>query len=398
MKLKTNDFKDINEGNVIEFIDFIIRNAIEEKVSDIHIDSGFENILIRYRIDGDLFTFMEFPKKCESIIFTRVKILAGMDIAQKRISQDGRIDFYFEERKVDLRISTLPLITGEKVVIRILDSVNLKIDFENLGFFEEDLPVVRKLISKNTGVLIICGPTGCGKSTTLNSILNEIKSEKENLITIENPVELKIKGANQIQVNEKAGITFSKMLRAVLRNDPDYIMIGEMRDSETAEIAIRSAITGHKVFSTLHNRDNYSAVARLIDMGIKPYLISCALGGVITQRLIKKLCDKCKKKVQISDKDRLFINQFADLGTDYIYEPVGCDCCNNGYLGRMPVFEILEIDENIISIINNDFRVSTLRDYGENQLKVKTMFQKAVIQAINGNTSLEEVRKLLGAR
>ena len=382
---------EVTTAPIVKLINSIIEQAMRGKASDIHIEPSNNDIRVRFRIDGDLKEIMTLPKSNLSAIVTRVKIIGRMDIAEKRIPQDGRVEMKFNDNEIDLRISTLPTVYGEKIVIRILDKSNFNFTKEGLGFSKENLDKLNKMIAQPYGMLLVTGPTGSGKSTTLYTILRELNVQTKNVITVEDPVEYKLKGINQIQVNVKAGLTFAAGLRSILRQDPDTIMIGEIRDSETAEIAVRAAITGHLVLSTLHTNDSPSTIARLIDMGLEPYLVSSAVIGIISQRLVKLLCPKCKEKYEASDSEKriLGINGEKDA---ILYKPVGCNSCNNGYRGRAAVHEVMLVNENIRRLINkgantDDIRRSALED------GMSTLLQSAADLALKGDTSFEEIMR-----
>ncbi|HOG63378.1 MAG TPA: ATPase, T2SS/T4P/T4SS family [Sedimentibacter sp.] len=376
---------------IVKLINSIIEQAMRGNASDIHIEPSHNDIRVRFRIDGDLKEIMVLPKSNLSAITTRVKIIGRMDIAEKRIPQDGRVEMKFNGNEVDLRISTLPTVYGEKIVIRILDKSNFNFTKEGLGFSKDNLDKLNKMIAQPYGMLLVTGPTGSGKTTTLYTVLRELNVQTKNVITVEDPVEYKLKGINQTQVNVKAGLTFAAGLRSILRQDPDTIMIGEIRDSETAEIAVRAAITGHLVLSTLHTNDSPSTIARLIDMGLEPYLVSSAVIGIISQRLVKLLCPKCKEKYKASDLERKILGIDGDKETT-LFKPVGCNSCNNGYRGRAAVHEVMLVNENIRRLINtgantDDIRSQALKD------GMSTLLQSAADLALKGDTSFEEIMR-----
>ncbi|MCG4564209.1 GspE/PulE family protein [Anaerosalibacter bizertensis] len=347
MLLNQKEFRNVS---IIRLVDLVINEAIKMKASDIHIEPFSNEIRIRFRIDGDLMDIQNLPIEYLSSITTRIKIMGKMDIAEKRVPQDGSMEFYFEDRQIDLRISSLPTVHGEKIVIRILDRDSFILSKEELGLYSKNLESFEKILKQPYGIILVTGPTGSGKTTTLYSILKELNSIEKNIITIEDPVEYKLEGINQVQVNTKAGLTFANGLRSILRQDPDIIMVGEIRDSETAKIAVRSAITGHLVFSTLHTNDTVSSIVRLIDMGVKPYLVSSAIIGIISQRLVKKLCDKCKRPYYATDFEKSFLGSGED--ELILYKPGKCASCNNGFKGRIAVYEVLSIEEEIRELIN----------------------------------------------
>jgi type IV pilus assembly protein PilB len=295
---------EVTTAPIVKLINSIIDQAVHMRASDIHIEPYTEDIRVRFRIDGDLHEIMTLSKNSLSAIITRIKIIGKMNIAEKRIPQDGRVEIKIQDREIDMRISTLPTVYGEKVVLRLLDRSNFMFSKEALGFNEQSSEIFDKILSQPHGMILVTGPTGSGKTTTLYTILKELNQIEKNIITIEDPVEYKLIGVNQVQLNTKAGLTFANGLRSILRQDPDIIMIGEIRDSETAEIAIRAAITGHLVLSTLHTNDSPSTIARLIDMGVEPYLVSSAVIGVVSQRLVKILCTNCKIPYEASYSEK----------------------------------------------------------------------------------------------
>lgn len=325
-------------------------------------------------------------------IVTRIKIMGKMDIAERRIPQDGRIETEIDGKEIDMRISTLPTVYGEKVVIRLLDRDGFDFNKEDLGFSDNDLKTFNRIIRQPYGIVLVTGPTGSGKTTTLYAVLKDINKEEKNIITVEDPVEYKLHGINQVQVNVKAGLTFASGLRSILRQDPDIIMIGEIRDSETAEIAIRAAITGHLVLSTLHTNDTASTVVRLVDMGIEPYLVSSSVVGIVSQRLVKRLCPSCKIAYEASEecKKALGLNNGRSLT---LYKPNGCNKCIKGYRGRIPVHEVMYIDRDIRRLIDKE---ATTDEIEEAAVKngMKTLFTRAVDLAVSGITSVEEVLKI----
>lgn len=341
--VKDDDIDDIKNAPVVKMIEYMFKNSIEMRASDIHIEPYEKEVRIRYRIDGELSTVNLIGIESLPPLVARIKILAGLNIAEKRIPQDGRIITKVDEKEVDLRVSILPVVYGEKVVIRILDKNNYKVHKEHLGLSSENIKRLNRIISNPHGMVLVTGPTGSGKSTTLYSILDDINSENINIVTVEDPVEYTLEGINQVNVNNKSGMTFASGLRSILRQDPDVIMIGEIRDDETAEIAVKAAITGHLVLSTLHTNDAPTTITRLIDMGIENYLVATSVVGVIAQRLVRKICPYCKTSYVASDYEKriLDIDEKEEL---ILYSAKGCGYCNNsGYIGRVGVYEIMEI-------------------------------------------------------
>ena len=341
--VKDDDIDDIKNAPVVKMIEYMFKNSIEMRASDIHIEPYEKEVRIRYRIDGELSTVNLIGIESLPPLVARIKILAGLNIAEKRIPQDGRIITKVDEKEVDLRVSILPVVYGEKVVIRILDKNNYKVHKEHLGLSTENINKLNRIISNPHGIVLVTGPTGSGKSTTLYSILDDINSENINIVTVEDPVEYTLEGINQVNLNNKYGMTFASGRRSILRQDPDVIMIGEIRDDETAEIAVKAAITGHLVLSTLHTNDAPTTITRLIDMGIENYLVATSVVGVIAQRLVRKICPYCKTSYVASDYEKriLDIDEKEEL---ILYSAKGCGYCNNsGYIGRVGVYEIMEI-------------------------------------------------------
>ena len=378
---------------IIRLMNQIITEAIISRASDIHIEPQKRSVRVRYRIDGVLNDAMSLPKNIQPGLVSRVKIMANLDIAERRRPQDGRINIKFRGREIDLRISILPAIFGEKVVMRILDKERSLIPLERLGFSEDSLTIFKSLITQPYGMILITGPTGSGKSTTLYAVLRILNSPKVNILTAEDPVEYQLDGITQLQVNPKIGLTFANALRSFLRQDPDIILVGEIRDRETAQIAMEAALTGHLVFSTLHTNDSFSAPTRLIDMGIEPYLIASALIGVTAQRLVRKICNNCKTEIKPS---RYMLEQLGIEDENItFYKGEGCPICNNtGYKGRIAVQEILKIDDNIREMILKRSSSTEIKEYAVKN-GTKTLLQDALDKARKGITSLEEVLRVI---
>ena len=350
---------EVNNAPVVRFVDSIIQHAIRTRASDIHIEPYEKNIRIRFRIDGELQEIMTSSKRAHSAIVTRIKILGRMDIAEKRLPQDGRVEMHVDNKDVDLRISILPTVYGEKIVIRLLDRSSTILTKSQLGFSEENIKMFDKIIRSPNGIILVTGPTGSGKTTTLYAVLQELNKVSRNIITVEDPVEYRLDGVNQVQVNVKAGLTFANGLRSILRQDPDIIMIGEIRDSETAEIAVRAAITGHLVLSTMHTNDSASTVSRLVDMGIEPYLVSSSVVGVVAQRLVKKICINCKQEYKPTHSERDLLH-LAD--GDILSRGAGCSICGNtGYRGRTAIHEVMLVTREIRELIDHRASIDELR-------------------------------------
>ncbi len=377
----------INNAPVVRLINSVIRQAVKTKASDIHIEPFEKSIRIRFRIDGELQEIMSSEKTTHTAIVTRIKIMGKMDIAEKRVPQDGHVEINVDGKLIDMRISTLPTVNGEKIVIRLLYRSNFLLSKNQLGFSNANLEVFNKIIKIPSGIIIVTGPTGSGKTTTMYTIIRELNLVEKNIITIEDPVEYKLKGINQVQVNPKANLTFANALRAILRQDPNIIMIGEIRDSETAHIAIRAAITGHLVLSTMHTNDSPSTIMRLIDMGIEPYLVSSAVVGIISQRLVRKICPKCKEPYQPDITEKKL---FDITGDSFIYKGKGCHYCNHtGYKGRTAVHEIMAVTEELRFHIDRHDSIDILRQKAIKQGMVP--LKKACIQLVtSGITTIEE--------
>ncbi len=375
----------------VRLVDSIIKEAIPYRASDIHIEPFEKNVKVRYRIDGDLQDRADFPINAYSAISARIKIMAGMDIAERRIPQDGRINLVIGGREYDFRISSLPTIFGEKFVIRVLDRSAFRFKREDLGFNEAESAVLDKMLSRPHGIILLTGPTGCGKSTTLYAFLKEINKPNVNIVTVEDPVEYIMTGINQTQVNTKANMTFAVALRSILRQDPDVIMVGEMRDEETAEIAVRAAITGHLVFSTLHTNDAPGSITRLQDMGVDDYLLADALVGVIAQRLVKRLCPACKKKLRTNEQEMKVLKLDEPIS---VYKPQGCNYCNGtGYKGRIAVHEMMYINEDMRGVIVREKNLEKLREAARRNGMV-TLWNCCRNLVLNGVTSIQELMTL----
>ncbi len=387
-----SEILEVASAPIVKLLNTIIEQAIRERASDIHIEPSSEDVRVRFRIDGDLREITRLSKNSLPGIITRIKIMGRMNIAEKRLPQDGRVETKIVGKDIDMRISTLPTVYGEKTVIRLLDRTSFIFTKNTLGLREKDLATFNKILYQPYGMLLVTGPTGSGKTTTLYTVLHELNQEEKNIITIEDPVEYKLDGINQVQVNTKAGLSFASGLRSVLRQDPDIIMVGEIRDTETAKIAIRAAITGHYVLSTVHTNDSPSTVARLIDMGIEPYLVSSAIIGIVSQRLVKKLCPKCKKPYKATgiNKEILGVNSKDELT---LYMPNGCSSCNNGYRGRTAVYEIMPINEEIRYLIGHGANIDSLRNKAIEE-GMTTLLESASELAIEGITSFDEVLRV----
>ena len=388
-KLEEDELLEVASAPIVKLINSIIEQAVDMRASDIHIEPYAEDIRVRFRIDGDLHEIMKLSSSSLSAIVTRIKIIGKMNIAEKRIPQDGRVETKINGKEIDIRISTIPTVYGEKIVLRLLDRSNFMFSKSELGFNERNLKAFDKILTQPYGIILVTGPTGSGKTTTLYATLKELNEIEKNIITVEDPVEYKLDGINQVQVNPKAGLTFASGLRSILRQDPDIIMVGEIRDSETAEIAVRAAITGHLVLSTLHTNDSASSVVRLIDMGIEPYLVSSAVIGVISQRLVKELCPNCKIPYEASYSEKSLLGLDTNENIT-LYRPKGCNKCNNGYKGRRAVHEVMIVNESIRQLIDNGASIDELRIAAEKQGMI-SLLEDSVNLALNGRTTVEEV-------
>ena len=382
------------EAPVIRIVNNFISQAIVEDASDIHVEPMENSLRIRYRVDGILHEKQSLPKSIQPGVVTRLKIISNMDIAERRVPQDGRLSLKFEGRPIDFRVSSIPSIFGEKVVLRILDRTASIKPLDQLGFSEYNLKRFENVISQPYGMILISGPTGSGKTTTLYSCLDRLNSPTKNIITVEDPVEYQLKGINQMQVNEKAGLTFATALRSILRQDPNIILIGEIRDAETARIAIESALTGHLVFSTIHTNDSSSIATRLIDMGIEPFLVASSLIGATAQRLIRKVCNYCKVPYNPS-RDVLENLGFQIDESVTFYKGEGCDrCSNTGYKGRMAISEILPISPEIQKMILKRASSKEISAQAKRE-GMKTLLDDAMTKAAEGLTTLEEVVRVV---
>lgn len=388
---------DFTKTPITQIADYVIISAAKSNASDIHFDPREDGMMIRFRVDGDLQNFTYIPKAYERNLTTRLKLLANMNITESRLPQDGAIKGNFGGTYLDMRVSALPLNEGEKIVIRILDYSRSLQGLDYLGFNPSNLARLKRMIQVPNGIILITGATGSGKSTTVYSVLQALNKEETNIITVEDPIEMNIEGMNQVQVNSEIGMTFAAALRSILRQDPNVILIGEIRDSETAQIAVRSAITGHLVLSTIHTNNTLATVERLLDMNVERYLLSTALTGIISQRLAKKICTKCRVERDTTKFEKKVFKKYLHKDVDKIWDANhnGCDACRKGYKGRVAIQEVLELDDEIRNALNNEnLSKDELRDlvYNEN---VITMLQDALGKALDGTTSFEEVLRVI---
>ncbi len=385
--------KSAGESPVIKFVNFLLSNALHEGASDIHIEPKEKYTKIRYRIDGILFDTKQAPSKMHAAIVSRIKIMSNLDISERRIPQDGKIAVIMGGRGVDLRISVLPTSHGEKVVIRLLDSKSIMIGLGNSGMQPEILDAFQEQIAQPHGILLVTGPTGSGKSTTLYSALAQMDSGRLNVSTVEDPVEYNLEFCNQVQVNEKAGLTFAGSLRSLLRQDPDIIMIGEIRDQETARIAVQAALTGHLVLSTLHTNDAPGSVSRLVNIGIEPYLIAASLNGILAQRLVRRICTNCKEPFTAPDSLRKYLDT-AQIEPHELMHGAGCDQCrDSGYAGRCGIYELLVVDEEFRQIINTDSSVNSMRAAFRRSGR-PNLFADGLLKVKDGLTTIEEILRV----
>ena len=389
----TNLEQAAGDSPVIKLVNYCIYNAVKEGASDIHIEPGDNVMRVRYRIDGRLTEKLRPPHLMHAAVASRIKIMAGLDISERRLPQDGGIHVMMDKRPIDLRVATMPGKNGEKVVIRVIDNDKASVNLEKLGFSYETLKQWRKLISLPNGILLVTGPTGSGKSTTLYAALQELNAEDVNLCTVEDPVEYNLAGVNQFQVNEKAGFTFATALRSLLRQDPDILMIGEIRDGETAKLATQAALTGHLVLSTLHTNDAPGAVVRLFNLGIEPYLVGATISGVMAQRLVRKLCQRCKEAYEPTANER---RQMDKVGAEVttLYRPKGCPRCRNlGYSGRIGIYELFVPDDTMFERISQGASLNELRELARSA-GMTTLRLDGVAKVVAGITTLEEVYRV----
>ncbi len=382
------------ETPIIQIVNQILSLAVKDRASDIHIDPREDKISVRYRIDGELLQSKEFPEQMYSQFVSRIKVMANMDITESRVPQDGRIREVIDGRNIDLRISTLPTVKGEKIVMRILDLSAQTYKIDDLNLDDVQRAKVERMIKKPNGIILVSGPTGSGKSTTLYSFLRTLNKPEVNIITVEDPVEIRMEGLNQVQVDSDVDLTFAKVLRSILRQDPNIIMVGEIRDGETAEIATRASLTGHLVLSTIHTNDAVSTVARLVDAGVEPFLVGSSLSGVISQRLVRKLCTHCASVDVPTEGEQDILNKVG-VSIQTVKRPVGCEHCNDtGYSGRVAIFEILEITPELVEAITANVSGVELERIAE-ESGMERLIISGLRQVAAGITSMEEVFKVV---
>lgn len=379
---------------ITDIVNSIILDGIKRKASDIHFDPYEKGLKIRMRIDGSLMDYSHVPLYIQKNMITRIKIIAGMNITESRVPQDGAIKNKLENVSVDLRVSSLPTNLGEKIVIRILDYSMSSAGIEELDFNKENYNKVLKMISVPNGIILVTGATGTGKSTTVYSILQRLNTEDRNIITVEDPIEMNIEGVNQVQVISEIGLTFATVLRSILRQDPDIIMIGEIRDDETARIAVRASITGHLVLSTIHTNNSLNTIERLTDMSVERYLLGAALTGIISQKLARRLCKHCRTSRQTTDYEKKVFKDALNIEVNEIYEPKGCEHCHQGYAGRIAIHEVLLINQAIRDAIVSNASKPELRKLVYKSGTI-TMLQDGLSKVVTGETTFEEILKLI---
>ena len=385
--------EDINNSPIVQLVKSMIEQAVLQRASDIHIEPMERQLRVRYRIDGTLYEKATYSTKLLPAMSARIKIIGGMDITEKRKPQDGRITQVVNRMEYDIRVSIIPTVFGEKIVMRIASKNALTRDKAQLGLNEKDLKLFDHILKNPHGIILVTGPTGSGKSTTLYTALNELNTSQVNIITVEDPVEANLDGVNQIQVNPKANLTFASALRSILRQDPDIIMVGEIRDQETAQIAVQASITGHLVVSTLHTNSAASTITRLIDMGIDSYLIADSMVGVIAQRLVRRLCPACRKKRLATEEEKMILKRSVAEKTE-IYEPVGCGRCDNtGYKGRIGVYEIMEVSPKLKTIISKGGDAEDIKNQALKE-GMYTLRMSATELVLDGTTSYSEMMKV----
>jgi len=383
------------EAPIIKLVNHILVQAVKRDASDIHIEPFEKELRVRYRIDGVLTTVMTPPKRVQDALISRIKIMANLNIAEKRIPQDGRIEIKVADKEIDIRVSVLPTTFGERIVMRLLDKTRTFTSLQDLGFDKRDYTIVRQGIARPNGIIFVTGPTGSGKTTTLYSILNELNKPDVNIVTVEDPVEYQMRGVGQVQVNQKIGLTFAAALRSILRQDPDIVMIGEIRDQETSQIAIQAALTGHLVLSTLHTNDAPSAITRLIDMGVEPFLVASSIVLIMAQRLVRKLCNKCKEPYHPSEEVLKTLGISPERAKKItFYKAVGCDeCGQTGYKGRLAIFEVMRMTPQIVALTMEQASANKIREQAIAD-GMSLLVQDGVRKIEEGLTTPEEVMRV----
>lgn len=389
-------FKEFDYDNkpIVDIVNEMIIDAVKKGGSDIHFDPTDTDLNVRIRVDGSLLDYAKVPATIKKNLSTRIKIISGMNITETRLPQDGAIKGLIEDIDVDLRVSSLPIVDGEKIVIRILDYRMSLSGLETIGLTKDNYEKINNIIKKPNGIIMVTGATGSGKSTTVYSMLQVLNTSDRNIITVEDPVEMKIAGINQVQVMSEIGLTFGNTLRSILRQDPDIIMIGEIRDDETARIAVRAAITGHLVLSTIHTNNSLNTIERLLDMDVERYLLGSALSGIISQRLVKRLCPKCRSARPTNSYEKNLFKTCLNMDIEQIYTPIGCNECINGYKGRIAIHEVLEINQDIRDAIVNNLRKEDLRRLVYTK-DASTLLKDGLIKVMEGFTSMDEILRVI---
>ena len=383
-----------SESPIVQYVDFLIVSAVEEGASDIHIEAEEDGVRVRYRIDGILFEQPAPPAHSHLAIISRVKIIAGLDITERRLPQDGRIRLRVKDRRIDLRISTFPMSYGEKCVMRILDARMTAVGMDGLGMAPDTAKAFREQVAQPLGMVLVTGPTGSGKSTTLYAALRAVDRETMNICTIEDPIEYELPRANQAHVHEDIGFTFAAALRCLLRQDPDVLLVGEVRDEETARIAVQAALTGHLVLSTLHTTDAAASIARLVDIGVEPYLVTASVSAVLAQRLARRICPECREEVETPSPTAAAFLEKLDAHPDTLYRGAGCDQCRQtGYRGRIGLYELLVLDDDLRALISRDPSVTALR-HAAAEKGMRTLAKDGILKAAEGLTTVEEVMRV----
>lgn len=390
-------FRDFDYENkpVVDIVNEMIIDAINRNASDIHFDPTEDTLNVRIRIDGELLEYAKVPNFVKKNLLTRIKIISGMNITETRLPQDGAIKNLSEDINLDLRVSSLPIVDGEKIVIRILNYKMSSEGLETLGLTEANLEKIKHLIAMPNGIIMVAGATGSGKSTTVYAMLQILNTVERNIITVEDPVEMKIPGINQVQVMSEIGLTFGNTLRSILRQDPDVIMIGEIRDNETARIAVRASITGHLVLSTIHTNNSLTTIERLLDMDVERYLLGSALTGIISQRLVKRLCPKCRIEKETTPYEKILFKEALGKDVDKIYAPNGCNECIHGYLGRIALHEVLIINQDVRDAIVENAPKEKLRELVYKKSDVSSLLQDGLNKVIEGITSMDEIFRVI---
>ena len=382
----------VESNPVKRLVNMVLLEAIRNRASDIHFEPFEDEFKMRYRIDGVLYEMLPPPRSIAVAIASRIKVMSNLNIAESRVPQDGRIELIVNGNQIDLRVSTLPTMFGESVVLRVLDRSNVSLDVEKLGMREDDVKIFRQIIKRPNGIIVVTGPTGSGKTTTLYSALNEVNDVAVKILTSEDPVEYDIDGLVQCQIHEEIGLTFARCLRSFLRQDPDIVLVGEMRDRETATIAVEASLTGHLVFSTLHTNDAPSAIARLLDLGLEAYMLTATIDTIVGQRLVRRICDKCKEEFFPTEEMLMELNLTTeDVAGKAFYHGKGCEACRNtGYAGRLAIYEFMQLDEGLKELINQRMSTNVIREKARKS-GMRTLRESGLLEIFDGSTTIEEV-------